>query len=168
MCSRHIGENFERRKSLLHQILNSYAQISHHVDELADGALPHAGVAVENIFAAADGGHGGEKTRAGAGISAVKIGLGVGDFSIGAVDENLVGILVNVEFEAEAFEAVEHDVGVVGEEAIGEFGLAGSESGDDQGAVGETFGAGRGEFGGEGFVDGLESDVAHSRESYAL
>ena len=125
------------------------------------GALAHAGDAIEDVFTAADGGHGGEEAGGGAGIAAVKIGGGVGDFSIAAVDEDLGGGFVDFEFEAESLEAVEHDVGVVSEEEVCQAAWAGGEGGDDQGAVGEAFRAGRSEFGGEGFVHRLQRHVAH-------
>ena len=47
------------------------AELLELVDELIDGALAHAGDAVEDVFGVAEGEHGGEEADGGAGVAAV-------------------------------------------------------------------------------------------------
>src|SRR6185503_17119203 len=72
---------------------------------------------------------------------------------------------VDVEGEAEALEVVEHHLGVVGKEDVGEGAGTFGKRGEDEGAVGQALGTGWGEGDLEGVVDGGNSELVHLGKS---
>jgi hypothetical protein len=77
------------------------------------------------------------------------------------VDGDGLLITVDVELDAEALEAVDHDQRVVGEEAVGEGAGTVRHRREDQGAVREALGAGGRELRGEGLSDKLKREFGH-------
>jgi len=90
------------------------------------------------------------------------------DLSASAVDADGAGVVVDDQVKAEFGQAFEHDERVVGEEDVGEIADAVGQRREDEGAVGEALGAGRGEAGGEGLRERVETDVGHDGDKIRL
>ncbi len=134
------------------------SKLGESVHQVADGTLAHTGVAVEEVFAVTEGEEGGKEAGGGASVADEEFGSLGGDFSAQAANGHGGVGFIHLNVETEGAEGVGEVARVVGEEGVGDFRRAVGEGGDEQGAVGQRFGAGDADGGREGMIDGENAE----------
>lgn len=137
--------------------IDAVTEFAQGVEEGGLGALAHARDAGKLIYIPSEADEGGEEAGGGAGVADEEFeggGCGVTLWYFAAEAANgdgavagFAGIGGDMDLEAEFLEAIGHDLGVFAPEGALKDGFAVTQRGEDEGAVGDAFGAGDGDLG---------------------
>jgi hypothetical protein len=133
-----------------------HAELMESIDEILNGTFSHPAIAVDHVLTMAKSEKRGKKPCGRSGIADKEVGVPGGNLSTQAGNGHLTGGLVELNVEAKGLQGVRKVTGIIRKESIGEARRSGGQSSNQQCPIGQGFGAGDSDRGGEGVVKGSD------------